>query len=134
MKSLVSNVRGALGVGVPPGPPTDQTPGPPETMLQGAEQLGGVPVPVLVPATTTWQVDAVQVIGLPPLFFTESEMTTGDASKAGPALKKAPTITMLVLAVALLTRLNTEALTIPPTPRTAAIMMNRSILWEIAIR
>jgi len=50
LKVLVSNVRGLLAPGSPAGPPTVQIAGPPDEMLQGAAQAGGVIVPVLVPA------------------------------------------------------------------------------------
>lgn len=56
----------------------------------------------LVPAITTWQVEELHVIGLPPLFFTVTETAVG---AAGPALRVTPTTVMLVLAVALSTRL-----------------------------
>lgn len=102
---FVWKVRGLFGVGIPPGPPIDQVAGPPEVMLQGAAQLGEVFVPVFVPENTTWQVDAVQGIGLPPSFFIEIEMTVGEEEAAEPALVDASTTTMLELAVALLTRL-----------------------------
>jgi hypothetical protein len=103
-------------------------------MLQGAAHAGAVDDPVLVPANTTWQVEGVQEIGLPPLFLTETETAVGDAAAEAPALVAAPTTTMLALDVALVTRLYTEVVTIPPTPRTAAMMMKRSMLWEIAAR
>jgi hypothetical protein len=105
MKELVSNVRGLLAVGVPAGPPTDQTAGPPDTMLQGAAQAGAVEVPVSVPANTTWQVDWVQDMALPPLFLTDMEMATGEAAEEAPAFNEAPTTATLEFAVALLTRL-----------------------------
>jgi len=53
VKVLVSNVRGLSGSGSPSGPPTVQIAGPPEVMLQGASQAGGVAAPVSVPAKTT---------------------------------------------------------------------------------
>jgi hypothetical protein len=56
----------------------------------------------VVPAITTWQADELQVMGLPPLFFTVTDTAVGDV---GPALKDAPTMEMLVLEVALSTRL-----------------------------
>ncbi len=102
---LVWKVRGALGVAEPDGPPTDQVAEPPEIMLQGAEQSGGVVLPVFVPAKTTWQVDGVQEMGLPPLFLMEIEMASGEDPVAGPALRDAPTTATLSLDVALLTRL-----------------------------
>ncbi len=104
-KLLVSKVRGALGAGEPDGPPTDQVAGPPETMLQGAEQAGAVVAPVFVPANTTWQVDEVHVMGLPPLFLTEIDIASGDEVEEAPALRDAPTTATLWLDVALLTRL-----------------------------
>ncbi len=116
----------------PVGPPMDQARAPPEVTLQGAEHAGAVVPPVFVPAKTIWQVEGEQVIGLPPSFFIEIEMATGEADVEDPALTEAPTTVMLELEVALLTRLYTDALTTPPTPRTAAMMMNRSMLCEIA--
>lgn len=59
-------------------------------------------VVTLVPAITTRQADPPQVMGLPPLFFTDTERAVGDV---GPALRVTPTMEMLVLAVALFTRL-----------------------------
>jgi hypothetical protein len=55
-----------------------------------------------VPAITTSQAEAVQVMGLPPSFFTVTDTAVGDV---GPALMDTPTMEMLVLAVALSTRL-----------------------------
>jgi len=105
VKVFVSKVRGLLGVGIPEGPPTVQVPGPPEVMLHGAAQVGAVFVPVFVPENTTWQVDAVQDIGLLPSFFIEIEMTVGEKLAAVPALADASTTAMLELLVALVTRL-----------------------------
>ena len=101
----VSKVRGLLASGAPAGPPTVQIAGPPDVILQGAAQAGGAAVPVFVPANTTWQVDGVQAIGLPPLFLMETEIAEGESLAVAPALMAAPATTMLVLAVALLTRL-----------------------------
>ncbi len=53
VNELVWKVSGLLAVAVPPGPPTDQVPAPPEVMLHGAAQAGTVVVPVFVPAKTT---------------------------------------------------------------------------------
>ena len=66
------------------------------------------------------------------MFFMETEIAVGEYAELEPALAEAPTTDTLALVVALFTRLYTEALTMPPTPRTAATMMKRSILWEIA--
>jgi hypothetical protein len=74
-------------------------------MLQGAAQAGGVAVPVSVSAKTTWQVDGVHVIGLPPLFLMDMDTATGESLAAAPAFIAAPATMMLVLVVALLTRL-----------------------------
>ena len=62
-------------------------------------------MPVFVSAKTTWQADGVQEIGLPPLFLMEIETADGESFTAAPALIAAPTTMMLVLVVALLTRL-----------------------------
>jgi hypothetical protein len=105
MKELVSKVRGLFAVGVPAGPPTDQTAGPPEIMLQGAEHAGTVVLPVLVPANTTWQVDWVQDMALPPLFLMEIDIATGEEAVVAPAFRDASTTATLAFAVALLTRL-----------------------------
>ena len=105
VKVFVSNVSGLFAAGVPSGPPIDQAPGPPDVMLQGAAHAGAVVVPVLVPAKTTWQVDCVQEIGLPPLFLMEIESAVGELPAEVPAFSDAPITTTLVLAVALLTRL-----------------------------
>ena len=105
VKVLVSNVRGLLASASPAGPPTVQMAGPPDVMLQGSAHAGGVAVPVFVSAKTTWQVDGVQEIGLPPLFLMEIETADGELLTAAPALIAAPTTMMLVLVVALLTRL-----------------------------
>jgi hypothetical protein len=105
MKEFVSKVSGLLAVGVPDGPPTDQTAGPPDTMLQGAAQAGAVVLPVLVPAKTTWQVDWVHDMALPPLFLIEIDMATGEEAAEDPAFREASTTATLELAVALLTRL-----------------------------
>jgi hypothetical protein len=134
VNELVSNVSGLFAEGVPPGPPSDQTAGPPETMLQGAAQAGAVVEPVFVPGNRTWQGDCVHVMELPPLFLMVSETATGEELAVAPAFMDTWTTAMLEFAVELLTRLYTEALTTPPTPKTAAIMMNRSMLWEIAVR
>ncbi len=71
---------------------------PPDTR-QDPVQVGEV---TLVPAITTWQAEALQVIGLPPLFLTVTDTAVGAVD---PALRDAPTMVMLVLAVALFTRL-----------------------------
>lgn len=105
VNALVSKVSGLLAAGVPAGPPTPQTAAPPDEMLQGEAQAGAVAEPVLVPAKTTWQVDGVQEIGLPPLFFMEMETAVGEALADAPALAAAPTTTTLELDVALFTRL-----------------------------
>ncbi len=102
---LVWKVRGALAEREPDGPPTDQVAGPPETMPQGAEHAGRVVEPVFVPANTTWQVDAAQEIGLPPLFLIEIETARGEESVDAPALREAPTTATLVFVVALFTKL-----------------------------
>jgi hypothetical protein len=105
MKEFVSKIRGLLAVGVPDGPPIDQTAAPPDTMLQGAAQAGAVVLPVSVPAKTTWHVDWVQDMALPPLFLIDIEMAMGEEVTEGPAFKEASTTATLELAVALLTRL-----------------------------
>ena len=62
-------------------------------MMQGVEQDGAV---TLVPAITTWQAWPVQVIGLPPSFFTDTDMAVG----AGvPALREANKNYILLLYV-----------------------------------
>jgi hypothetical protein len=74
-------------------------------MLHGAAQAGTVVVPVFVPANTTWQVEEVQEIGLPPSFLMEMETAAGELLADAPARVEAPTTTMLAFEVALLTRL-----------------------------
>jgi len=105
VKVLVSKVNGLLASGSPAGPPIVQIAGPPDVMLQGAAQAGGVVMPVFVPAKTTWQEDGVQEIGFPPSFLMEMEKAMGGSPAAAPALIAAPTTMMLVLVVALLMRL-----------------------------
>jgi len=105
VKAFVSKVRGLLAPGSPAGPPIAQMAGPPDVMLQGAAQTGGVIVPVSVPAKTTWHVEGVQEIGLPPLFLMEMEMAEGGSLAVGPDLTDAPTTMMLEVVVALVTRL-----------------------------
>ena len=105
VKVSVSKVRGALAETVPPGPPRDQSAGPPEVMLQGAAHEGGLVEPVSVPAKTTWQVEGVQAMLLPPLFLIEMEMATGDDPDVPPALREAERTTTLAVEVAPLTRL-----------------------------
>ena len=101
---------------------------PPEVMLHGVSQVAAS-VPVLVPAKTTSQEVAVEhVMGLPPSFLIDTVIATGELDEALPAFSEAPTIVTLVLDVALLTRLYIVAVTTPPTPSTAAIMMKRSRL------
>lgn len=114
--------------GAPGGPSAQANPLPPETRLQVAELHEGGAVPEFVPANATWQVDAVQEMALPPLFLIETETAAGAELAEAPAFREAPTTATLELAVALLTRLYTEALTTPPTPRTAAMMIKRSML------
>ena len=114
--------------GAPAGPSAQTIPLPPETRLQVAELQEGRAVPEFVPAKATWQVDAVQEMVLPPLFLIETVTAAGAALAEAPAFREAPTTATLELAVALLTRLYTEALTTPPTPRTAAMMIKRSML------
>jgi hypothetical protein len=74
-------------------------------MLHGAAQAGTVAEPVFVPANTTWQVEGVQEIGLPPSFLMEIETAAGELFADAPARVEAPTTTTLALDVALLTRL-----------------------------
>ena len=69
-----------------------------------------------------------QVIAEPPLFLTAMAIEVGAAVPPPPETVDTETMSMLELAVALFTRLKTEAVTIPPTPRTAAIIMKRSRL------
>ena len=77
---------------------------PPEVTGQAVAQVK--PVPVLVPAKTTWHdVAVVQAIGVPPLFLSAIEIAVGELEAAAPALRDAPTTSMLELAVALLMRL-----------------------------
>jgi hypothetical protein len=90
--------------------------------------------PMLVPENITSQIDEEQEMVFAPLFLRVIEMAEGAAVEPVPATMDAPTTMMLEFEVALLTRLYTEALTIPPTPRTAAIMMNRSMLCDMASR
>jgi hypothetical protein len=86
----------------PAADPSPQVSEPPEAMVQDPEQVAAAD-PVEVPANTTWQDPAAaHDIGLPPLFLTVIDIARGDAV---PALREAPTTTMLELAVALLTRL-----------------------------
>ena len=116
-----SNVSGPAAV------PRAQVSVPPDVMLHGESHAGGV-APVLVPAKTTSQEGEVpQLMGLPPLFLMLTVMAKG-GDDPGPALSEAPTMVTLELDVALLTRLYIDALTTPPTPRTAAMMMKRSML------
>ena len=100
LKVSVTKVRGLPGA-----PPKDHVPLPPDVMLQGPVHAGGVVPPVSVPANTTWQVVEVQEMGLPPLFFIEMATAAGELASVGPALREAPTTAMLVLVVALPTRL-----------------------------
>jgi len=134
VKVSVTKVRGLFAAGVPAGPPSDQTPPPPEEMEQGESQDGGLPDPVSVPTNTTWHEEGVQGMGFPPSFLIDMAMATGEPVTEDPALADAPTTTMLVLLVALSIRLYTDAVTTPPTPRTAAMIMKRSMLCEIPLR
>ena len=77
---------------------TAQVSAPPDTRHDPAH----AGVVALVPTITTWQAEPLQVMGLPPLFFTVTETAAG---VPGPALSDAPTTVMLVSAVALFTRL-----------------------------
>jgi hypothetical protein len=96
-------------------------------------QEGAVPAPVFVPANRmTHDVAVRQEIVLPPLFLIVMEMALG-AVVDDVATMDAPITAMLALDVALFTKLYTEALTTPPTPRTAATMINRSMLCEMAL-
>ena len=101
--------------------------------MQLVHALPGVE-PTFVPESMTWQVAEVHEIVLPPLFFRVIDIAAGAAVELFPATIEAPTTVMLEFEVALLTRLYTEALTIPPTPRTAAMMMKRSMLCDMAVR
>jgi hypothetical protein len=83
---------------------TDHDRFPPEVTGQVVEQV--TPLPVLVPAKTTWQEVAVEHdMGVPPLFLRATEMATGESAGAAPALRDTPTTVMLEFAVALLMRL-----------------------------
>ena len=83
---------------------TDHVRLPPEVTGQAEEQV--TPVPMLVPANTTWHdVAVLQAMGVPPLFLRAIEMAVGEAEVAVPALRDAPTTSMLEFAVALLMRL-----------------------------
>ena len=120
-----SKVRG------PVVPETCQVRGPPDARVQDPQLM--VPVPEVVPAnTTSHDVALWQSMGLPPLFLMETVTATGEFADVAPAFRDTPTIEMLELVVAALTRLYTDAVTTPPTPRTAAMMMKRSMLCEIA--
>jgi hypothetical protein len=71
-----------------------------------------------------------------PRFFSEMakvEVEPLDV-ELGPPTSDAETIWSVVEVAPLLASPNTEAVTTPPTPRTAAMMMNRSMLCEIADR
>lgn len=102
--SWAGNVRRSKVSG-PAAVPTAQVSAPPEVSVHGELQVAAAD-PVLVPANTTSQeVEVPQLIGLPPLFLMEMVMATGEAADVAPAFRDAPTMVMLVLAVALLTRL-----------------------------
>lgn len=105
VNAFVSKVRGLLAAGVPAGPPSIQIPGPPEVMLHGAAHVGAVAEPVLVPANTTWHVEGVQAMGLPPSFLIEIETAEGESPADPPAFVAAPTTTTLASDDALFTRL-----------------------------
>ena len=85
--------------------PSTQVRFPPDVIEHGDSHRAG-PVPVLVPAKTTSQeVAAEQEMGLPPVFLTETDIATGEADAESPAFRDAPTMEMLELEVAALTRL-----------------------------
>jgi hypothetical protein len=94
----------AMKVSGPVAPPSVQVSGPPEVMVQGLAQVGAAD-PAFVPAKATWQVEGEQEMGVPPLFLTDTAMAAGDADALAPALREAPTMAMLELDEALLTRL-----------------------------
>ena len=70
--------------------------------MQGEEHVAPG-LTVLVPAKTTWHEVDVHDIGLPPSFLTERAIATGAPEEL--AFNEAPTIVMLEVLVALLTRL-----------------------------
>jgi hypothetical protein len=80
-----------------------------------------------MPVTVTVAAPAVRLD--PPSFLTAMV-----ADAPVPGWTAAETMSNEDVVVALLTRLYTDALTTPPTPSTAAMMMNRSMLCEIAVR
>jgi hypothetical protein len=99
-----------------------------DVIVQGALHDGAVTVPVLVPAKVTRHVVAVQVIALLPVFLMVMVKDTGLAEDDAPPVSETDTTWMEELVVAAPARPKMAAVTIPPTARTAAMMMNRSML------
>ena len=103
-----------------------------ETMEHGAAHAGATVA--LVPARVTRHVVVVQAMALLPVFLMVMARDTGLAVADAPPVSDTDTTWMLELVDAEPARLKTAAVTTPPTARTAAMMMNRSMLCEIALR
>ncbi len=91
------NVRGVLAVVLTAQPVGEET-------MQEVQAGVGV-APTFEPEKITSQVEEVQLIVLPPLFFTVTEIADGAAVEPVPATRETPTTAMLEFDVALLTRL-----------------------------
>ena len=114
-------------------PPTAQPLGD-DVIVQGALHAGAVFAPVLVPAKVTVHVEGVHVIVLVPVFLMVMANAAGLAVADVPPVSETATTWTEELVVAEPIRPKMVAVTIPPTARTAAMMMNRSRLCEIPER
>jgi hypothetical protein len=99
-----------------------------DVIVQGTLHVGAVVVPVLVPAKVTVHVGDVHVIALLPVFLIVMTKATGLAEDDAPPVRETDTTWMEELVVAEPASPKMAAVTIPPTARTAAMMMNRSML------
>jgi cyanate permease len=99
-----------------------------DVIVQGALHAGAVVAPVLVPANVTVHVEGVHVIALVPVFLMVMAKAAGLAEADVPPVSEIATTWREELVVAEPARPKMVAVTIPPTARTAAMMMNRSRL------
>ncbi len=105
-----------------------------DVIVQGALHAGAVVDPVLVPAKVRVQVEGEHVIVLVPVFLMVTANAAGLAVVDVPPVSETATTWTEELVVAEPIRPKMVAVTIPPTARTAAMMMNRSRLCEIPER
>ncbi len=89
------------------------------------------PVPVVVPANWIWHVVVVHEIVVVPTFLMLIENAPSMPAETLP-VKNACVTSIVEFAVAEPISPEMEAATTPPAAKTAATMMNKSMLWLIA--